>query len=92
MLDQGAALVENSRMSGGNVGLQALQYTGRTFGTDSVATADTITNMSAATVQVLSDQVTGDKPGQLVVAGSQIRPGQILNNSRNFRLLLLADS
>jgi hypothetical protein len=92
VLDQGAALVENSRMSGGNVGLQALQYTGQTFGTDSVATADTITNMSAATVQVLSDQVTGDKPGQLVVAGSQIRPGQILNNSRTFRLLLLADS
>ena len=92
VLDQGAALVENSRMSGGNVGLQALQYAGQTFGTDSVATADTITNMSAATVQVLSDQNTGDQPGQLVVAGSQIRPGQILNNSRNFRLLLLADS
>jgi Right handed beta helix region len=92
VLDQGAALVENSRMSGGNVGLQALQYTGQTFGTDSVATADTITNMSAATVQVLSDQVAGDEPGQLVVAGSRIRPGQILNNSRNFRLLLLADS
>jgi Right handed beta helix region len=92
VLDQGAALVEDSFMSGGNVGLQALQYTGQAFGTDSVATADRITNMSVATVQVLSDQVIGDKSGQLVVAGSQIRPGQVRNNSRNFRLLLLADS
>jgi hypothetical protein len=91
VLDQGAALVENSQMSGGGVGLEAIQYSGQTFGTHSVATADTITNMSTATVDVLSDQAAGDKPGLLVVAGSQIRPGQILNNSSNVRLLLLAD-
>lgn len=91
-LDQGAALVEDSEMSGGDVGLQALQYSGQKFGIDSVATAVTIQDMSVATVQVLSDQAAGDKPGVLVVAGSQIRPGQVLNNSSNVELVELADS
>jgi Right handed beta helix region len=90
-LDQGAAVVEDSQMSGGDVGLQALQYSGQKFGIHSVATADTIQNMSVATVQVLSDQASGDKPGVLVVAGSQIHPGQILNNSANVELIQLGD-
>lgn len=47
--------------------------------------------MGTATVDVLSDQAAGDKPGVLVPAGSQIRPGQILSNSSNVRPLLLAD-
>jgi hypothetical protein len=91
-LDQGAALIEDSRMSGGDVGLQALQYSGQTFGIHSVATGLTIQNMTAATVQVLSDQTPGDEPGVLVVAGSQIHPGQVLNNSSNIQLLELGDS
>jgi hypothetical protein len=92
VLDQGAALIEDTEMSGGNVGLQALQYAGQNFGTDSVATADKILRMSVATVQVLSDQAAGDRPGVLVVAGSQIHPGQTLNNSASFQLLELGDS
>jgi Right handed beta helix region len=90
-LDQGAALVEDSEMSGGDVGLQALQYSGQNFGIDSVATAVTIQNMSVATVQVLSDQAAADKPGVLVVAGSQVHPGQVLNNSSNVQLIQLGD-
>lgn len=92
VLDQGAALVNASEMSGGSIGLEALQYSGQTFGTHSMATADVITNMSTATVDVLSDQTAGDEPGVLVVAGSRVRPGQILNNSSNVKMLLLADS
>jgi hypothetical protein len=91
-LDQGEALIEDSEMSGGDVGLQALQYSGQNFGIDSTATADTIQRMSVATVQVLSDQAAADKPGVLVVAGSQIHPGQVLNNSSNIQLLELGDS
>src|SRR3984957_7971664 len=86
VLDQGATLVADSRMSGGNIGLEAIQYSGQTFGTRSVATADTITNMSAATVEVLSDQAAGDRPGLLVVAGRRLRPGQILNKSSNLQV------
>ena len=91
-LDEGAALIEDTEMSGGNVGLQALQYAGQDFGIDSVATADKILRMGVATVQVLSDQAAADKPGVLVVAGSQIHPGQTLNNSASFQLLELGDS
>lgn len=91
-LDQGAALVENSELSGGNVGVEAIQYSGQTFGINSVVSDITIRNMSVATVEVLSDRATGDKPGVLVVSGSQINPSRVLNNSRNVRLVELADS
>jgi hypothetical protein len=90
-LDQGAALIEDSQMSGGDVGLQALQYAGQQFGIDSVATADTIQGITVAPVQVLSDQAAGDKPGVLVVAGSQFRPGQVLNNSSNVQVIQIGD-
>jgi hypothetical protein len=91
-LDQGAALVEDSEMSDGNVGVEAIQYTGQTFGINSVVSDITIRNMSVATVEVLSDQAAGDKPGLLVVSGSQINPSRVLNNSKNVRLVELADS
>jgi hypothetical protein len=90
-LDQGSALVQDSVLTGGNVGVQALQYAGQTFGINSVVTGVTVRDMSVATVQVLSDQATGDQPGVLVVAGSQIRTGPVLNNSSNVRLVEIGD-
>jgi parallel beta helix pectate lyase-like protein len=90
-LDQGSALVQDCTLSDGNVGVQAIQYASQTFGIDSVVTGVTIRDMNVATVQVLSDQATGDQPGVLLVTGSRIRSGPVLNNSSNIRLVEIGD-
>jgi hypothetical protein len=90
-LDQGSALVQDCYLTGGNVGVQAIQYASQTFGINSVVTGAVIRDMSVATVQVLSDQAAGDQPGLLLVTGSQIRTGPVLNNSGNIRLVEFGD-
>ena len=90
-LDQGSALVEDCFLTGGNVGVQAIQYAQQTFGINSIVSDVVIKDMSVSTVQVLSDQTAGDHPGTLLVADSLIRTAPVLNNSSNIRLIQVGD-
>jgi hypothetical protein len=86
VLGQGSASVRGDTITGGNVGLAVLQYTGQTFPADGTASQDVIRGASVAAVQVSSDQaLTGDLPGLLTVSFSTLsgNAARVLNNSAN---------
>jgi hypothetical protein len=80
VLDQGKAGIDHSVLSGGNVALQLLQYSGQTAGINATASHDVIGPAAVHAVQVYSDQASGDLPGKLVISDST-RKGPIANNS-----------
>lgn len=87
-LDQGSAYIGHCLITGGNVGIQVLQYNGQSYGSTSVAAYDTINHMSVATVQVLSDNAsTGDLPGSFLISRSEIDTAPVLDNSTNLPII-----
>ena len=92
-LDQGYTVVSNDTISGGNVGIQVLQYDGQDYGVKAVARDDTITGMAVAAAQVSSDNaVSGDLPGSMSITKSKISNnptgasilGSVLDNSPSY--------
>jgi hypothetical protein len=83
------------------VGIQVVQYDGQSYGVTATARRDTITGMSVAAAQVLSDQsATGDLPGSLSIIDSHISNnpdpssvlGSIQDNSDNYLTTLRRDA
>jgi hypothetical protein len=92
VFDQGDALLEDSTMTGGEVGVEALQYSGQAFGTDSTVSDVKVTHMSDASIEALSDQEAGDYHGTLTVEGSLISSAPVLNNyPANFTIVRTGD-
>ena len=87
VLDQGSALLSGNTYSGGNVGLQAIQYDGQTQASNHKANRENISGQAVAAVQVLSDQVPGDEPGVLTVSNSRFHGGAVLDNSSNYPIV-----
>jgi hypothetical protein len=73
VLDQGSASVRGDTITGGNVGLAVLQYSGQAFAADGTASQDVIRGAIVAAVQVSSDQaLTGDFPGHDLHSASSV--------------------
>jgi hypothetical protein len=95
LLDQGWASISADVIRGGNVGVQALQYAGQSYGANGNMSADVITGESVAAVQVYSDHAaSGDLPGVLniqlcVLDGNAAR---VLDNSSNYKVNQFLDS
>jgi hypothetical protein len=89
-LDQGFVTVNNATISGGNVGLQLVQYDGQSFGTRATINNLAVWQTSVAAIQVLSDQVATDPAGNVTVNGARINSNAVpvSNNSSNFTLAL----
>ena len=84
LLDQGRSEVDGDTMTGGDVGIRVLQYAGQSLGPDSVARGDQITGMTAAAVQVESDQAaSSDHRGSFLIADSEIGSGPVQDDSSN---------
>ncbi len=91
-LDQGRASITRCKISSGNVGIEVIQYSGQTFGSRSVASFDTITHMSAASVQVRSDRAAhGDIRGSFVITRSTISSAPVLDNPANLPIVRKLD-
>ena len=88
-VDEGFTTATNNTISGGMVGIQAEQYEGQTYGVHAVTSYNRVSGMSTASVQVSSDALGSphDVAGYLSVTHSIII-GRVLNNSRNFDLVL----
>ena len=78
-LDQGSTVVDNDTISGGNVGIQVLQYDGQAYGITGVVRNDTVSGMAVAACQIHSDDTAGDVSGSLSIIKSKIsgNPGSI---------------
>jgi hypothetical protein len=87
VLDQGSADLTHSSFSRGNVGIEVIQYTGQTFGSNSVASYDQFSTIHDATVEVLSDRKAGDEAGTFTVTHSQILVAKVLDNSKNLPII-----
>ena len=95
VLDQGSANLVGSRFSRGNVGIEVLQYAGQngqTFGSFSIATGDSFTDIRDATVDVLSDRLQADKAGTFTITHSQIHAAKVLDNSKNLPIIRKFDT
>jgi hypothetical protein len=80
VLDQGTTVVSDNTISGGNVGIQVLQYAGQAYGVKGIATDDKISGMTVAAVQVSSDDAAnGDIAGSISISKSKIsgNPGSL---------------
>jgi hypothetical protein len=91
-LDQGSALLSGNTYSGGNVGIQAIQYDGQTQASNHTANRENISGEAVAAVQVYSDEVVGDEPGTLRVNSSRFHGGAVLDNSSNYAVVLHAST
>jgi hypothetical protein len=92
LFDQGDATLTDSTMTGGDVGIEAIQYSAQTFGVDSTVSDVKATHMSEASVEALSDLGAGDPRGTLTVEGSLISTGHLLNNNPgNFTIIRTGD-
>jgi hypothetical protein len=84
VLDQGRANVTGCTITSGRIGIEVLQYNGQTFGSNSVASHNTIKLMSWASVDVLSDRAaTGDKKGTFKISNSSISAAPVRDNAKN---------
>jgi hypothetical protein len=101
LLDQGSTTLSKDTMSGGNVGIQAIQYNGQSFAAQGVAKSVTISGMSVAAAQVYSDLApSGDLPVILSISKSQISGnptghsvlGSVQDNSTNSVVTLKSDT
>ncbi|MGH9018360.1 MAG: hypothetical protein ACRDY1_11485 [Acidimicrobiales bacterium] len=72
-LDQGSTVVSKDTITGGDVGIQVLQYAGQAYGVTAVAKNDTISGMSVAAAQISSDDAaSGDIGGSFLITNSKI--------------------
>jgi hypothetical protein len=83
LLDQGSALVNSDHMTGGNVGVQVLQYAGQSYGDNSTGSGDVFMAMKVWGVQGYSDENPADHPGSFKITSSKIsgNPGQTVATS-----------
>jgi hypothetical protein len=102
VLDQGWAAIVGDSISGGNVGIGALQYSsltfppdnGQTYAANGTATLDTIRGAAVAAIEVESDDAaSGDYRGTLTVTASDLRgnAARVVNNSLDYTVLQLFD-
>jgi hypothetical protein len=94
LLDQGFTQIDATSITGGAIGLDVYQYDGQSYAADGTAYNDTIKGASIAAVDVQSDDAaTGDFPGQLTVEFSNLKgnAARVLNNSTNYKVVLLGD-
>jgi hypothetical protein len=87
VLDQGIANLTDSSFSRGDVGIEVIQYAGQSFGSNSEASYDTFSDISNATIDVLSDRASSDPAGTFTVTHSQILVAKVLDNSKNLTLI-----
>ncbi|MGH9029947.1 MAG: hypothetical protein ACRDV4_10075 [Acidimicrobiales bacterium] len=96
LLDASYTALTHDTISGGNVGIQVIQYDGQPYGVLGSASHDTVENESVAAIQVLSDNApSGDMPGTLTVSRSNITSGDatsVSNNSSNYTVTQSHDS
>jgi len=81
-IDGATATVSHDTVSGGNVGLQLLQYSGQPFASKVSAKSDAFSGLSVAAAQIYSDQSAGDLPGWLSISSSKVsgNPGSITSS------------
>jgi hypothetical protein len=87
VLDQGWADLDSNKYSGGNVGIQALQYDGQTYGGTSVDTRDQLSGQSVAAVQVDSDNAVTDVAGKFTISYAHFHGGAVTDNSTNYPII-----
>jgi hypothetical protein len=89
VLDQGFTEVDADSFSGGESGIDVLQYSGQSYAPNGSANADIFRGASVAAVQVESDQEAGDFAGTLTVRLSDLRgnAARVVDNSLNYRVL-----
>lgn len=88
VLDQGRAVVDQSKILGGNVGVMVLQYDGQAYGSNDRVTATTIKHNVVAAIDVLSDQApTGDLPGSITFTNCPIS-GPVLSNTSSITVTI----
>lgn len=85
LFDQGRFQMGNTKIRGGNVGVMLIQYAGQTYGDYPRVTTTSVKNQAVAAIQVLSDQMAGDRPGTAVFTNCPIS-GAILSNSTSYTL------
>jgi len=71
-IGEGLATVDSDVMSGGNVGIQLLQYAGQEFAPGGTAVHDTIEHTKAWAVLGRSDDSEADLPGEFSITSSTI--------------------
>ena len=92
VLDQGNASVDASVFSGGNVGIEVLQYNGQVLRNAETASLDRFSGLRTASVDVLSDRASsGDLPGSFQISLSSTRSAPVLDNSANLPVIQRAD-
>ncbi len=87
LFDAGRARLANDKVRLGDVGIMLIQYNGQPYGDFDRITTTSAKQQTAAAVEILSDQVPGDKPGAAVFTNCQIS-GPILSNSSNVTVTL----
>jgi hypothetical protein len=90
-VEEGAASISSSLISGGNVGIQLVQRAGQLTGMQVTATANTIKGESVAAAQVLSDQEPTDLPGSFTLTLNDFASDAagVLDNSKNLKVIQL---
>lgn len=92
VFDQGNARVDASVFSGGNVGIEVLQYNGQVLRNAETASLDRFRGLRTASVDVLSDRASsGDLPGTFQISLSGTHPAPVLDNSTNLPVIQRAD-
>jgi hypothetical protein len=89
VLDQGLTEIDGDSFSGGEAGIDVLQYSAQSYAPNGSASLDTFRGASIAAVAVESDQSPGDFAGTLTVRLSDLRgnAARVVNNSLNYRVL-----
>ncbi len=85
VFDQGRFAMANTKIRGGNVGVELLQYAAQTYGDYPRVTTTNVRGQTVAAIEVLSDQTAGDKPGAAVFTNCPISGG-VLSNSASYTL------
>ncbi len=87
LFDSGRAKIANTRIRYGRVGIMVIQYHGQPYGAYDRVTTTSTRHETVAAVQILSDRVAGDKPGNVVFTNCAIT-GPILSNTSNVTVTL----
>ena len=72
LVSSGWTTVDKNKITGGNVGIQLLQYAGQPYGPKGTGTKDTISGMSQWAVQGYSDNQPSDAFGQFTISNSKV--------------------
>lgn len=83
--DQGSAVLSDSRIFGGEIGVLALQYSTQAYGANGVVVSTVLKGQSRNAVEVLSDDASSDSRGSLTFWHSPVL-GVVLSNATTFSL------